>query len=366
MEKETRRLNVTLKQVAERAGVHASTASRALNLATRSMVVAEVVARVEKAAAELGYRRDPVAASLRTGRSRLVGVLVPDIANPVFSPILSGASEFFAAQGYALIVADVGNDEGRQIDLVEGLAAHRVDGLILATVSREDPLVDYCLQKKLPAVLVNRAEMQTRLPAVISDDALGMQLAVDHLTQLGHRVIGHLAGPSRHSTGYLRHRGFQLAVMSHGIALDDAPCQEAGAYSREEGAAATRRLLAARPDLTAIAAANDLLALGAYDALREEGLSCPDDISIIGHNDMPMLDLTSPGLTSIRISHKEMGRRAGQLLQAAIENRDSPPHNIVLPSQLVIRGSTAPPPSSTHPRRGEARDATADPSRKRR
>ena len=147
MEKETRRLNVTLKQVAERAGVHASTASRALNLATRSMVVAEVVARVEKAAAELGYRRDPVAASLRTGRSRLVGVLVPDIANPVFSPILSGASEFFAAQGYALIVADVGNDEGRQIDLVEGLAAHRVDGLILATVSREDPLVDYCLQK---------------------------------------------------------------------------------------------------------------------------------------------------------------------------------------------------------------------------
>ncbi|TCR70462.1 LacI family transcriptional regulator [Bosea sp. BK604] len=342
-DKDQRRSNVTLKQVAERAGVHASTVSRALNAATRSMVAEDVVARVEKAAAQMGYRRDPVAASLRTGRSKLVGVLVPDIVNPVFGPILSGVSELFASQGYSVIVADVGNDENRQLELVQGLIAHRVDGLILATVSRDDPLVDYCLSRKLPAVLVNRAEMRARLPAVISDDALGMQLAVDHLVELGHRTIGHLAGPSRHSTGYLRRRGFQLAILSHGIELQDAPCQDTLAYTREEGAAATHRLLDASPNLTAIASANDLLALGAYDALRERGLSCPADISIIGHNDMPMLDLVSPALTTVRISHKQMGRQAGQLLQAAIENNDSPPHNVVLPSQLVVRASTASP-----------------------
>ncbi|MGX1791174.1 LacI family DNA-binding transcriptional regulator [Bosea sp. NPDC055332] len=347
--KEPRRPNVTLKQVAERAGVHASTVSRALNADTRSMVVADVVARVEKAALELGYRRDPVAASLRTGRSKLIGVLVPDIVNPVFGPIVSGVSEVFAAQGFAVIIADAGNDEHRQIELAEGLVAHRVDGLILATVSRDDPLVDYCLSRRLPAVLVNRAEMRARLPAIISDDALGMQLAVDHLIELGHRVIGHLAGPSRHSTGYLRRRGFQLAVMSHDITLEAAPCEEASAYSREEGAAATHRLLDARPDLTAIASANDLLALGAYDALRERGLACPEDVSVIGHNDMPMLDLVSPPLTTVRISHKQMGRQAAQLLQAAIEGHDTPPHNIVLPSQLILRASTAGPRSLAEP-----------------
>jgi len=348
--KEPRRPNVTLKQVAERAGVHASTVSRALNATTRSMVVEKVVARVEKAAAELGYRRDPVAASLRTGRSGLVGVLVPDLVNPVFGPIVSGVSEFFASQGYSVIVADVGNDEHRQLELVEGLVAHRVDGLILATVSRNDPLVDYCLSKGLPAVLVNRAEMKTRLPAVISDDALGMQLAVDHLIELGHRLIGHLAGPSLHSTGYLRHRGFQLAVMSNGIEPQDAPYQTSSAYTREEGLTCTHRLLDARPDLTAIVAANDLLALGAYDALRERGITCPGDISIVGHNDMPMLDLVSPGLTTVRISHKQMGRQAGQLLQGAIENNDPPPHNIVLPSQLIVRASTAPRPNNARTR----------------
>ena len=126
---------VTLKQVAELAGVHASTVSRALNPSTRSMVMPAVVERVVKAANNLGYRPDPVAASLRTGRSALVGILVPDIANTVFAPILSGASERLSAQGYSVILADVGNDESKQIDLVTGLMARRVDGLILASAA---------------------------------------------------------------------------------------------------------------------------------------------------------------------------------------------------------------------------------------
>jgi LacI family transcriptional regulator len=334
---------ITLKQVAERVGVHASTVSRALNPATRSMVVEAVVERVMKSAADLGYRPDPVAASLRTGRSKLVGILVPDIANTVFAPILSGASERLSAQGYSVILADVGNDETRQLELAAGLIARRVDGLILATVSRDDPLVAYCLTHKLPAVLVNRAETRARLSAVISDDAHGMQLAVDHLVELGHKAIGHISGPLQHSTGFLRKRGFQFAVVSHGLEQEMALCEDTTAYSRFEGAAATRRLLDRNPNLTAIVAANDLLALGAYDVLRERGLKCPHDISVVGHNDMPFVDLVSPPLTTVRISHKEMGRQAAQLLEQAIENEDSPTHNVVLPSELIIRSSTAAP-----------------------
>src|SRR5882757_4797168 len=176
-----KRQTITLKEVAELGGVHASTVSRALNPGTRSMVMPAVVERILKAARKLGYQPDPVAASLRTGRSSLVGILVPDIANTVFAPILSGATERLDEHGYSVIVSDVGNEQGRQFELVAKLMARRVDGLILATVSRDDPLVAYCIERNLPAVLVNRAETQPRLSAVVSDDALGMQLAVDHL-----------------------------------------------------------------------------------------------------------------------------------------------------------------------------------------
>lgn len=337
------RRTVTLKQVAEAVGVHASTVSRALNPSTRSMVAPAVAAQVMKVAKQLCYRPDPVAASLRTGRSKLVGIFVPDIANTVFSPILSGASERLSARGYSVIVADVGNDRDRQLDLAAGLVARRVDGLILATVSRDDPLAAFCVEQNLPAVLVNRAETEARLSAVVSDDALGMQLAVDHLVELGHRHIGHLAGPGQHSTGFLRRRGFGHALAAHGLDPVSAPCEVTTAYTREEGAAAMRRLLDAHPEITAIAAANDLLALGAYDVLCERALECPRDMSIVGHNDMPLVDMVRPALTTVRISHREMGRQAADLLQQAIEQDDTAIRSVVLPSKLIVRGSTTVP-----------------------
>ncbi|MBR0869448.1 LacI family DNA-binding transcriptional regulator [Bradyrhizobium tropiciagri] len=341
-----KRTTITLKEVAELSGVHASTVSRALNPATRSMVMPAVVERILKAAKKLGYQPDPVAASLRTGRSSLVGILVPDIANTVFAPILSGATERLDEQGYSVIVSDVGNEQGRQIDLVAKLMARRVDGLILATVSRDDPLVAYCIERNLPAVLVNRAETQSRLSAVVSDDALGMQLAVDHLSELGHKRIAHLAGPTRHSTGFLRRRGFAQAMAANGFDAAAAPCEVADAFTREAGAVAMRRLLDTHRGITAIAAANDLLALGAYDVLHERGLSCPGAISIIGHNDMPLVDMVAPALTTIRISHREMGRQAADLLHQAIEQPDAPARNVVLPPKLIVRKSTAAPPST--------------------
>lgn len=329
-----------MKQVAELAGVHTSTVSRALNPTTRPMVVPSAVARVIKAAKTLGYRLDPVAASLRTGRSRLVGILVPDIATSVFTPILTGATERLSAQGYSVLVAYVGSDSEQQLDLAGGLIARRVDGLIVATASRDDPLVSFCITEGLPTVLVNRSEKTARVSAVVSDDIVGMQLAVDHLIELGHRSIGHLAGPTEHSTGFLRRQGFNQALASHGLNPAKAPCEVAGTYTRELGAEAARRLLTTHPEITGIVAANDLLALGAYDALREKGLDCPRDISIVGHNDMPLVDMVHPALTTVRISHKEMGRQAADLLQQAIEGGDNPTRNIVLPPTLIVRNST--------------------------
>ena len=333
----------TMKQVAEVAGVHVSTVSRALNPATRSMVVPSVASRVLKAAKTLGYRVDPVAASLRTGRSQLVGMLIPDIATNVFAPILSGAIERLSIAGYSVLVAYVASDSEQQLDLVQGLVARRVDGLILATVTRRDPLVSFCLEQGIPAVLVNRSEQVARLSAVVSDDAAGMRLAVDHLVELGHRRIAHIAGPLEHSTGFLRKAGFMQALAAHGIDAASAPIEVAGTYTREHGRAAAERLLQRHREVTAVVAANDLLALGVYDALRELGRECPKDVSVVGHNDMPLVDLVQPALTTVRISHFEMGRQAADLLEQAIQDTAGAIRNVVLQPVLVARNSTARP-----------------------
>ncbi len=337
------RRQATMKEVAEAAGVHVSTVSRALNPATRSMVVAPVVSRVLKAAKTLGYRVDPVAASLRTGRSHLVGMLIPDIATNVFAPILSGAIERLSNCGFSVLVAYVPSDPEQQLDLVQGLMARRVDGLILATVTRQDPLVSFCLEQGIPAVLVNRSEQVARLSAVVSDDAAGMRLAVDHLVELGHRRIAHIAGPLEHSTGFLRKAGFMQALGTQGIGATSAPCEVADTYTREQGRAAAERLLQRHRDVTAIVAANDLLALGVYDALRESGRECPKDISVVGHNDMPLVDLVQPGLTTVRISHFEMGRQSADLMEQAIKDPGGAIRNVVLQPVLVVRSSTARP-----------------------
>jgi LacI family transcriptional regulator len=330
----------TLKDVAAAAGVHVSTASRTLNPVTRHLVAVNVAARVEQAAQKLDYRPDLVATSLRTGRSRLIGVLVPDIADPVFSPILGGITESLLAEGYSTVIADAGGDRDRQIELIEGLMARRVDGLVLATVSRKDSVVDHCLRRALPVVLVNRTESRPRLSTVVSDDAGGMKLAVDHLVKLGHRRIGHVAGPQHVSTGFLRRQGFEAAVRKHRLPQVDVAVAFAGAYSRAEGGRVAAALLEARSDLTAIVAANDLLALGVYDALNARKLRCPADISVVGHNDMPLVDMVSPPLTTVRISHREMGEEAARMMLEELSGRGHRQRAVTLTPILIIRSST--------------------------
>lgn len=336
--RERTKRDVTLKQVAKAAGVHSSTASRALDPSKRHMLGTEVVERVTAAATSLGYRRNSLAASLRTQRSRLVGVLLPDLTNSVFSPILGGVTEALGEADYSVVIADVGTAGEHQLRLFNELLARRVDGLILATASRSDPLVERTLESGVPTVLVNRAESGNRVGSVVSDDSEGMRLAVEHLIDLGHREIAHIAGPPHLSTGFLRRRGLEKSLSAHGLV--PAATTIAGAFSREEGRLACLALLDKAPKATAIVAANDLLAMGAYEALRERGLNCPGDISIVGHNDMPLVDMIAPPLTTVRIRHRTMGREAARLLLCQIEDADTPVQSIVLMPELIVREST--------------------------
>ncbi len=328
----------TLKMVADAAGVHPSTASRALDPARRHLIGDDVLRKIEETARSLGYQRNIAAAALRTGRSGMVGIILPDVANPVFGPILAGVEEALGREGYSAIVANAGGSASKALEAAGRLAARSVDGIVLAAAELDDAVVGFCLESGLPIVLVNRAEAQLRAPTVISDDRAGMALSVRHLRALGHRRIGHLAGPQTVSTGLWRREGFERA-MGEGA---DAPVAVASAYDRTAGERAAGELLD-RGGLTAIACANDLLALGTLAAARKRGLRCPADLSIVGYNDMPLIDILDPPLTSIRISSEEMGRAAGLRLLRALSGEPGLHDRTVVQPDLVIRGSTAPP-----------------------
>jgi LacI family transcriptional regulator len=334
----------TLKMVAEAAGVHLSTVSRVLDPARRHLVSEAVALRVEEAARAIGYQRDMAAAALRTRRSRLVGVLVPDIANPVFAPIIAGiTSELFLA-GYSTIVADVGKDGERQARLVADLLSRRADGLILATARLDDPAVRAAQAGGTPVVLVNRTTDGAPIPAVTSDDRRGMGLVVEHLAALGHRRIAHIAGPQTLSTGARRRAGFDAAMRRAGLDPDQRLIVNASAYDVVSGWAAADALLDSGQDFTAIATANDLLAIGALQAVRARGLVCPVDVSITGFNDMPLVDMIDPPLTTVRIAGHDMGQAAAGLLLARIAAPDAAAEHRFLAPELSVRLSTGPAP----------------------
>lgn len=333
----------TIKDVAAKCGVHPSTVSRALSPVMRHLVAPDVAKRIRVAAAALGYQPNVTAAGLRTGRSGLIGVLAPDIADPGFPPILSGVTETLGAQGYATIVVDVGPDRSRQQELVDRLIGRGVDGLVLATVTLNDPVVGHCIAASVPVVLVNRTDAGRRLPAVVTDDEAGMRLAVDHLVALGHRRIGHIAGPQQVSTGALRRAGFKMAATKAGLPVQSIVIETAFAYTREEGRLAALRLLDRKIVPTAIVAANDLLALGSYDALSGRDLHCPSDVSVVGHNDMPYVDMLSPPLTTVRIAQRTMGNQAARLLLEEIADPAARRERVVLEPKLIVRGSTGKP-----------------------
>jgi len=334
----------SIHDVARAVGVHPSTVSRVLNARTRRLVSPAVAAQVTAAARRLGYTPDQVAAGLRTRRSNTVGVLIPDLANPVFPPIVRGIESVLTEAGYTAIIANTDNEAARARAALERFAARRVDGLVLATVARRDPLLARLRALGVPTVLVNRSVDAGGIPAVVNDDAAGIALAVDHLLALGHACIGHVAGPQRLSTGAARRAGYLAAINAGGAAVRESAVAVARSYEIGAGAQAARALLDAHPKLTAIVAANDLLALGCYDELARRGLACPRDVSVVGFNDMPFADRFSPPLTTVHIPHRLIGVEAARLLLEAIAAPATPEREIRLAPRLVVRGSTARPP----------------------
>lgn len=334
----------TLREVAEAAGVHMSTASRALNEDTRDVVNAETVSRVLEAARELGYTPNPLARGLRTNRTMTVGMVIPDIENPLFGPIIAGAEATLGDNGYSLLITDADlRDRASIARVIETLIQRRTDGLILATSAREDPTVTDLAARDIPAVLVNRSADSSPLPSIVGDDHAGIGLVVQHLVETGHTEIGHVSGPQTLSTGHGRHDAFLSWMQQLELDVDPDAIEQAEWYRVEAGLAAATALLDRRPDLTAVVCANDLLAMGAYRAVRQRGLTVGADVAITGYNDIPLLDLLEPPLTSVRVPYRRMGSEAADLLLSLLSNNGSgEPTSRRLAPTLSIRGSSGP------------------------
>lgn len=332
----------TLKDIAKVAGVHLSTVSRALNPQTAKLLTPEVVSKIRRIGGELNYRPNAAAHSLRTNRTRTIGVVVPDITNPVFPPIIRGIEDALARRGYLAVLANTDGRLVQEAEIADLLRARGVDGLVLASVEREDSAVSRLAAEGLPIVTVNRRVDDPAVSSVVNDEDAGILEVLRHLTTLGHRRIANVAGPQAMSTGVERYRAFERHRRKLGV--DDEPelIVFASAFNEGAGLAMTQELLKRRVGFTAVVAANDRLAIGAMDALRMHGLNCPGDVSVTGYNDMPLVDRLSPALTTVRIQQYRVGYDAGRILVDLIETpaEDRRPQHLVNPVELIIRGSS--------------------------
>lgn len=327
---------VTLTEVAKRAGVHLSTVSRALSSDPR--IGAETVDRIRLLADEMGYEPDPAAAALRTGRSGVLGVLVPRVSDYVLATIYEGIDSRATERGYNTLVSNSNDDPLRRREKLNDLLLRRVEGVVLGDARLDgDELVGILRNRGVPYVLVNR-----RLrghPSVTTDDILGGRLAASHLLELGHGNVGIIAGPSYVSTCAERTHGFVSQFRSAGVGLDEGRIINSGTDA-VGGYEAGSALLDGNPELTAIFAINDFAAIGAMGAIREFGKVPGRDVAVVGYNDVPLASYLPVPLTSVSSPMFQMGQEAMTMLFDLMSGGEA--ESKLLTPHLVARASTAP------------------------
>ena len=332
----------TIVDVARAAGVHPSTVSRVLNGRTDLALRAETRQRILDAVDRMSYRPSALARSLRLQRTLTLGMLVPDITNPLFPPIIKGAEDAARARGYNLILCNTEDAPEREATYLRVLRERQVDGLLIASSRMSDGTITALRRDGFPFVLVNRSARGAELTVTV-DNRVAAAEAIAHLARLGHRRIGHIAGPQTTTTGLERAAGARDAIRRRGLDEDPALWVEAEAYSEPAGYRAARRLLALQDPPTSIFGANDLIALGALRAARETGVRIPLDLSLVGFNDIAQAALLEPALTTVRVPQYQMGEAAARMLIARLEGDVIARRRVVLEATLVVRASTAAP-----------------------
>lgn len=343
----------TIADVARRAGVSTATVSRVLSGVGRARP--ETRARVESAARELGFRPSDVARSLKRRSTLTLGLIVTDIENPYFPQLVKAVEDAAIAEGYTILLCSADDDPDREASYLDVLVERRVDGIIVAASTIGTSQGEWLADPPLPVVLVNTSAPMVDLPSIGSDNRAGGRLATRHLLGLGHRRFGYLMPPARNSDAPERLAGVHDELRSNGLEIDGPSSALAvghGAATVIGGETAMLELLEGSARPTAIVAYNDLMAIGAMRAIRRHGLRVPEDVSLVGFDDVAFAAYVEPALTTLRQQTAEMGRWAVASLTEQIgrraAGRPGPAENgaerRVVPVDLEVRASTGPAP----------------------
>jgi LacI family transcriptional regulator len=323
------------------AGVSTMTVSRVVN--GSGYTSPEAQARVKLAIAELGYMPNGLARQLRSKRTKTIALVVTDIRNPFFTTIASGVEDTARARGYAVMFCNTYESDVEEAEYVRVLIERRVDGVLLVPAIGADRSVLLLQEHGMPTVILDRRLEGAPVDEVRADSRAGAYEAVRHLTELGHRRIAILAGPAGVSTSTDRVAGYRAALLE---ACPGGDCGQIrfGEFNEASGYSMTREVLEAEPRPTAIFATNNFIAFGALKALREAGLGIPEDMSIVVFDDLPPGWVIDPFLTVVSQPAYEIGTQAATLLFERLAG-EAPEgaRSVVLPNELIVRRSTAPP-----------------------
>ncbi len=330
----------TMADVAALAGVSVATVSRALSGDGR-LVSAPVQARVQAAAEELGYHPNHLARNMRSGTSRIFGLVISDIGNPFFTAVARGAEDIAQRHGYSLVLSNTDENPEREAATLDVMAAERAAGIIIATTNENGDALRRSVAMGTAIVALDRRIQGIPTDSVIVDNEGAAHEAVTHLVRLGHRRIAIVGGPHDAHTARERLRGYERAHTEARLAIDPALVTE-GTFREMDGFRLTRGLLALPDPPTAIFSVNNLTTIGVLRALRDAEWSVPDRMSLVGFDDFPTAELLAPPLTVVRQPTYRMGAQAVELLIRRIQEPTAPVQEVLLVGSLVIRGSTGP------------------------
>jgi LacI family transcriptional regulator len=327
----------TIREVAEIADVSYATVSHVIN--NTRVVSPETRQRVLDAMAQLNYRPNALARSLRQGKTNTLGLILPDSANPFFAEISRSIEDEAFNKGYSVFLCNTERDIQRELFYVDVLSKRQVDGIIFVAAGDQKDSLDFLAREGIPVVMIDRYIQNVQVDAVLPDHQMGGFLATEHLIQLGHTRIACIAGPSRITPSAERITGYRNALEQANIPYGEKLLMR-GDYHSQSGMDITHSILQMDPRPTAIFALNDLMALGALRAAAEAGCSVPRDLAVVGYDDLELSQFTNPPLTTIAQPKKEIGVQAVRLLVERISQNSRPPCRIVLPPELIVRRST--------------------------
>lgn len=337
----------TMKQIAERAQVSIGTVSHVVN--GTAPVREKLRKRVLDVITSLGYQPSQLARGLRRDSTNMLGMVIPDITNPFFPGVVRGVEDVAFNKSYRVVLCNTDNDPAKEKAYIDELRSYRPAGLLIIPASERglSSELGYSIPQGIPLIFLDRRPSDWKGDAVMVANEEGAFQATQYLLKMGHTRLAMLSGPSHVTNAVERLAGFRRALAKHKVTITPEYVQETR-FDRDSGYRSALRLLNMLPRPTAIFAANDMVALGALLAVRELGLRCPKDVSIIGFDDLELGMFTDPALSSVHQSGYQMGATAARLLLERINGKKGRPQQIVLPTELRIRNSVVHPNDSNH------------------